>query len=149
MRSLIGRLFRHTTLEGLSLATLLIQMYSLMIALAFGLGVVILTGGDGRFSGTALSGARDLANWVPILEPQEVWGALFLLLSFALVWGIGKRAAIHILRFALVVYLFLAIAFLNSSGTDPTVALTAVVAYVTFGIAHALISVELDLHGWR
>jgi hypothetical protein len=128
--------------------TLLIQMYSLKVALAFGLSAVIVAGGEERFSGDAFKGPRALVAWLPV-EPYMPWATLFLLLGAALVYGIGKPVAIHVLRFGMVVYVFLLIAFACSAFQDPTVAFTGCVAYTVFAAAHLLVSAHLDTYGWH
>ena len=138
------------TREGRSLSpeTLLFQMYTLMVGLAFGFGAVVLLGPSKRFSGPSFQGPRDLFRWSGS-DPRIIWGLLFVGLAVALVWGIGKQAAVHILRFGLVVHAFLAITFLASTFTEPAAALTGVVAYTAFAGIHLVLSVHLRELGWN
>lgn len=139
---------QRRAIHGVRPETLLIQMYSLKVALAFGLGAVVLAGGDERFSGPTFRGPKNLFAWTD-LNPRLVWGMIFLCLGAGLVWAIGKPVAIQVLRFGLVVYCFLVVTFLWSAFQSPTAALTGVVAYGTFAAAHALLSVHLDAYGWN
>lgn len=126
---------------------ILLQTYMLMVALSFGLGGVIIAGGEQRFSGPSFKGARDLVSWAG--DPHLLWGAMFILLGALLVWGVGKRMAIHFLRFGLVVFVFLALSFVRSISVSPAVALTGIVAYAIFGALHLALSLHLDKHGWN
>lgn len=139
---------QREALRSMSPETLLLQIYSLKIALAFGLGAVILAGGDQRFNNPSFQSPRDLVSWTG-LDARVVWGILFLALGAALVFTIGMRLAVHVLRFGMVVYMFLVVGFIVSVINSPAASLTGIVAYGTFGIAHALVSVHLDKYGWN
>ncbi len=139
---------QRTALQSVKPETLLIQMYMLKVALAFGLGGVVLMGGSGRFSNTTFGGPRDLVDWTGI-PAHVIWGLMFLALGTGLIWSVGKPAAVHFLRFGMVVYVFLVITFVVSVVNSPTAALTGVVAYGVFATAHALLSTHLAAYGWK
>lgn len=139
---------QREALRSLRPETLLLQMYSLKVALACGLGAVILAGGDERFSAPALGSAKDLVAWTGA-NPRIVWGLLFLAIGVALIWALGKRVAIHILRFGLVVYMFFVVGLAISVFRDPAAGLMGIVVFTVLGAAHALLSVHLEKYGWQ
>lgn len=130
---------------------LLIQVYSLMVAAAIGLATVILSAGalaGEDFLGGELEGPRALVDWVPFLSPEVLWGFLFLAVGAGLIWGIQKRWTIHLLRFCIVVYTFLALSFVTSDGVSAISLMAAVLALIHAGM-HLILSVRIDVHGWR
>lgn len=130
---------------------LLFQVYSLMVASAIGLSAVIFTSGffgSDVFRGGELRGPRDLVQWIPYTTPEALWGILFLAIGALLIWGIQKSWTIHVLRFSLVVYLFLSISFVTSVGTS-AISLMAAVFALIHALLHLVLSVRIDVYGWR
>lgn len=117
-----------------------------MIALAVGLGTVILVGGAERFSGPNFNGAHALTDWLPLFPAHVYWGSLFMLYGGALILSLGRTIAVHTLRFGMVVYLFFAVSFAMSLHSEPKAALTAVVAYTIFFGIHTFLSDHLAHH---
>lgn len=134
--------------------TLTARVYMLMVGVSFGLGAVVLGGDPRRFSGPSFEGPRHLVQWVPGWEPHQLWGALFLLHAIIMVALWGRTTAVHALRFGMVVFWFLAIAFATSVATvemvrsQPAPALTAVVMYTGWGTLYLLVSDYLSDRGW-
>lgn len=134
--------------SGIDFHTLFVRTYSLMIGLQFGLGAVMIAGGRERFSAPSFDGPRDLVAALPYFPPHVYWGLLFLLHGAALVLTMGRRGAIHVLRFGLVVCMFLTIAFLISVFTNPVAALVWVVTYAALGVLFLLLADHLHDRGW-
>ena len=127
--------------------TLFVRAYTLMIALACGLGAVILTSGHERFSTPSFRGARDLVAWLPG-EAHYYWGGLFLVYGLILIGALGRPIAVHALRFGMVIYLFFAITFFLSLLAESKAGLTGCVAYMTFFGFHAVLSDHLSHRSW-
>lgn len=127
---------------------LFVRTYVLMVGLTFGLGSVILTGGSERFSGPSFAGPRVLAEPLPWLQPHVYWGLLFLLHGLLLVTALGRQRAVHVLRFGIVVFWFLAFGFVVSGFQQSTAALTGVVAYLVVGSLFLVLSDHVRARGW-
>lgn len=128
--------------------SLFVRAYTLMVGLCFGLGAVVLTGGEPRFSAPSFTGPKALVGWLPFLPPYAWWGALFILHGIVLVLSLGRSYAVHVLRFGIVVFWFLSFAFVVSAVREPTAGIMAVVAYAVFGALFLFLSDHLSAHGW-
>lgn len=128
--------------------SLFVQFYSLSIGLAFGLGGAFLLGGTARFAGPDFAGAISMVAWLPV-SAHVIWGVIFLGYGLALVFLIGRRAAIHALRAGVALYLFLVSGFVIALWLDGRAALSGIVAYGVFAIAHLLLSDHLLSRGWE
>lgn len=138
---------------------LFVRLYVLMAGLGFALGGAFALGGSQRFASPAFEGARDLVAFLPG-QAHVWWGGLFIFYGVLLVAALGRRvAAIHVLRFGVVVYLFLTTSFISSvvferslvlaDGSVVKAALSGIVAYGSFAIAHLILSDHLTHKGWE
>lgn len=127
---------------------LLVRSYVLLAALSCGVGGVILAGGAERFSGPSFEGPRDLVAWLP-LDAWVWWGTLFMAHGVALALALKRPLAVHMLRFGMVVYAFLAITFAASVFQEPAAAATGVIAYTGFAALALFASDHLEHHGWE
>lgn len=128
---------------------LFVRVYGLMIGLSFGLGAVILSGGPRRFNNPTFEGPRDLVAWLPLMPPYAWWGVMFLVYGTVLAVCIGRMVAVHVLRFGIVVFAFLTIAFLSSVLQSPVAVMTGVVAYLVFALLFAVLQDHLSASGWK
>lgn len=127
---------------------LFVRFYALMACIAIGLGIAFFVGGEVRFSGHGFVGAHDLVAWLPI-PAYLSWAALFLIYGLGLVAALGKKdLAIHLLRFGVVIYLFLVTSFVRSAMLDPVAALSGIVIYTATAVAHLFLSDHLTQLGW-
>lgn len=132
-----------------SYSKLFVRLYVLCACLGIGLGVAILVGGAHRFSGPSFVGPRDLVEpWLP-WPAYWAWGTLFASYGLWVVFALGRRHAVHTLRFGVVVYLFLVLSFARSVGMDVRASLTGVVAYSAIAVLHLLLSDHLAHRGWE
>ena len=120
------------------------RVYGTMIGLMVGLGVAVLSGGPGRFSGPSFQGPKDLISWLPFWPEYIYWGLLFLLHGISLVVAQGKTWEHHVLRFGTVVCFFWVTGFIKAAFDTPVAALTGIVAYSAFGLIFAFLSMETD-----
>lgn len=141
--SVLSRMFR-----GPAGTLLFVRLYCTLVVLATGLGVVVLFGGENRFSAPGFAGARALVSFVPV-KPYVAWGLIFLAYGLALLAALGKRAAVHVLRFGMMLYIFFAIGLLKSVLDSPITAATGVVVYGCCMLFHAFLSDYLDHNGWE
>lgn len=137
----------------LALEALLLQVYILMISLAYGLAAAVFVGGKDRFSTAAFDESRALVGWLvqPLgfLEAFQVWGVFFLFLGTSLVMTIGRRMAKTILRIGSVTYLFLALT-IGTSDVEPRLLVpVSIVVFVVIAAIHIVLSVHIDKRGWR
>lgn len=143
---------------GPGINNLFVRFYTLAAGLAFGLAGAFALGGASRFAGPSFEGARDLVSWLPG-HPHLWWGALFAVYGVALVASLGRAIAVHVLRFGVVVYLFLTVSFVSSvvferaavlqDGSIVRAALSGIVAYGTFTVFHLTLSDHLTHRGWE
>lgn len=128
---------------------LFVRLYTLCACLAIGLAFAVTAGGEKRFSGPSFNGPRALVEyWVPPGYAHWVWGLMFLCHGLWLVFAMGRRMAVHALRFGIVTYTFLALSFGGSVASTPTAAGTGVVAYLIFAAIHLYLSDHLTSRGW-
>ena len=132
----------------LSTDSLFVRFYALCACLGIGLGGVILSGGEARFSGPSFKGPTALVAWAP-LPAHWIWGVFFLAYGLILVGTLGRPAAVHVLRVGIILYTFLAISFIGSVTFDPRASLTGFVAYLGFAVAHLYLSDHLHARGWE
>ena len=126
---------------------LAVRLYILCACLAFGLGAAVLVGREERFSGPSFTTPRALVEWSGV--PAYIgWAGLFIVYGILLVFSLGRDRAVHVLRFGIVVYCFLALSFLGSVAVDPKASITGVVAYFSFAMAHLFLSDHLVFRGW-
>lgn len=128
---------------------LFFRSYVLLAGLGCGMGGVILTGGEDRFSGPAFRGPRDLVDWLPFFDAWVYWGVLFLMYGMALGVTMKRPAAVHVLRFGLVVYSFLALTLAVSVLREPTVAAVGCVLCLGFAALSLFMSDHLGCFGWE
>jgi hypothetical protein len=112
-------------------------------AAAFGsflVGLLILAGGEARFSGIGFSAARDLTPW-------WAWGGLMLLSGLVALVG----AAGHIPwasrighATACLTYVFLVVSLITVAAGSPTASLSGVGVYTAFALIHALAAASAD-----
>lgn len=130
---------------------LLVQLYVLDITLAGALGAVLLVSGERQFSGPAFTSAQDLVDWMPG-EPHVTWGCLFIALAATLLGSLGRQeSAVRVLRFGMVVYVFLAVACLSAlvfRDADEAGSFICIASLI-FATNHLVLSVHLDGYGWR
>lgn len=129
--------------------TFLLRLYTLLVGLSFGLGTVILTGGPQRFASPSFDGPKALTSVLPWFSPHTYWGLLFAAYGLALIGALGRWQAVHVLRFGVVVYMFLAVALTVSVFTNPIAALTGVVTYLVLAGFHAVVSEHIAHTGWN
>lgn len=124
--------------QPLQLTAFVVQVYSILIALAVGLGVAILAGGAERFASPGLNGPRNLLGWLPG-PAYAAWGIAFLIYGMALIVGLSRTrgTASAIVWVGVAIYLFWAFGLLGSVLNDPQVAGTGVVAYSAAAALHA------------
>lgn len=128
---------------------LFFRSYVLLACLGCAIGGVILTGRSERFSGPAFRGPRDLVDWIPLLDAWVCWGVLFLLYGLTLGLAMKRAAAVHVLRFGLVVYTFLALTLAVSVLREPTVAAIGCVLCMGFAALSLIMSDHLECNGWE
>lgn len=128
---------------------LFVRIYCTIVALATGLGIVVLLGGAERFSSPGLSGPRDLVGWIPGMEPYGVWGLIFLGYGVLLLLHLGRSAAVHTLRLGMILYVFFAMSLAKSVIDSPITAATGVVVYTFCMMLHAYLADYLHNHGWE
>lgn len=128
--------------------SLFVKCYVLMVALAMGLGGVILAGGRERFTADdTWSSARALVGWLPV-APYMVWGVLFFIGGIAMVATMGRSSAVLALRVGLVIYVFLALALGVAAASHSDVSWAHSVIYGVAGILHLTLSDHLARRGW-
>lgn len=125
-----------------------VRIYVILAALSCGLGGVILTGQEQRFSAPTFAQARALVEWWPFAPPWALWGTMFVLYGTALALAFGRPIAVHVVRFGMVPYLFFTITILFSGFADIRASLTGVVAYSTFFALHAVVADHLAHRSW-
>lgn len=128
--------------------SLFVRVYALMACLGIGLGVAVAVGGDDRFSEPSFTTPRALVSWLPI-APHWVWGLMFIVFGTVLVITLGRRIAVHVLRFGIVVYLFLATSFAGSVQVDARASFVGIVFCSGLAVLHLLLSDHLTSKGWE
>lgn len=128
--------------------SLFVRLYILLIALAAGLAAAVWIGGSERFSGPSFAGPRHLVAWIPV-DSSVLWGTLFFLHGMWLTFSLGRKMAIHAMRFGIVVYLFFAVSLITSVLREPVAAMTGVVVYTVVALWHLLMSDHLVHLGWE
>lgn len=128
---------------------LFFRCYVLLAAASCMYGAVVLAGGGDRFTDASFRGPSDLVSWLPFFGPWVYWGAMFLIHGVLMIVFIKRDLAINILRFVIVVYTFLAIAFLLSVFREPTATGAWCVIFAAFALLALFVSDHLGEHGWK
>ena len=128
--------------------SLFVRIYALMACLGIGLGVAIVVGGTERFSGPSFRGPHNLVDWTG-MPAYAVWGVVFLAYGLSLVFSLGRRAAIHVLRVGIALYFFFVLSFATSVAVDPKASITGCVAYTITAVVHLYLSDHLHHRGWE
>lgn len=129
-------------------SSLFVRVYALMACLGIGLGVAIAAGGEQRFEGPMFEAPRNLVAWLPI-QPYWSWALLFSAYGLTLVGTLGRRMAVHTLRFGIVVYFFAASCFAGSMQIDPRASAVGLVFTVFAAALHLFTSDHLTKRGWE
>lgn len=126
---------------------LFFRCYALLAAVSCTFGAVILVGGPDRFTEPSFAGPRELVSWAPF-EPWVYWGALFMIHGIVMILSIKRKPAVNVLRFAMVVYVFLTITFLVSVFREPTATAGWCVIFAGFACLALFLSDHLGEYGW-
>lgn len=128
-------------------SALFVRTYILCACLAIGIGSVILLGGARRFNAPIFRTPRALVEWLP-MDPHWSWGLLFLAHGVALALTYARATALHVLRFGIVVHLFMAIGVASSVALEARAPAVAVVGFLFFAGIHLFLSDYLAGRDW-
>ena len=132
----------------LNLDDLAVRVYVLLVAGCFAIGVAVLVGNDSRFEGPSFEVALALGELFPLFDAHTWWALLFLTLGGLLIATLGRRIAVHVLRFGFVVFTALAFTFILSAFTTPTASLAVIPAFLVIAGIFVLLGDHIAHKGW-
>jgi len=130
--------------------TFLLKVYCIATSWSLGLGVALVLGGEKRFSGDMMKGARSLAEITPFIPAHIAWGVAFLAAGSALLVALGKRWAQWALLGNLVLYTFFVVGFVmaGTSDHDRTITPLLMITFTIGAVLSAALMEQLVRRGW-
>jgi len=125
-----------------------VKVYVLMAALAMGMSGAFIVGGEARFSSPSFTVPAQLVQALPF-GSNVAWGTFFFCYAIALIYTLGRSGAIHVLRFGIALYLFLAISFGGSVVVDTKAAASGAITYIAIATLHLFLQDHLSSRGWE